>query len=61
MQWRTDHSAKASPNGFITFAPVRVDHMIGKSPATTVAIVITFGRSSFNDGYTRTFVGQRTS
>jgi hypothetical protein len=31
-------------NGFMNSAPVRMDHMSGRSPATTVATVITFGR-----------------
>ena len=41
-------------SGFITSAPALVLHMIGKSPATTVETVITFGRKpkqrTFDDG-----------
>ena len=31
-------------SGFMTSAPARVLHMIGRSPAMTVDTVITFGR-----------------
>ena len=31
-------------SGFITSAPVRVDHMLGNKPATTVDTIMIFGR-----------------
>ena len=38
-------SYPSKPIRFITSAPARVLHMIGRSPAMTVETVITFGRS----------------
>ena len=35
-------------SGFMTSAPVRVDHIMGKRPATTVATVMTLGRKRSN-------------